>query len=174
MNHRPFEDWLLEDEPLSAQEERDLQIHLRTCESCSAIADSNLALRSARLMSAPDGFAERFKGRLAAWRARQKLYQLLGTLVLVIGGLAALYVVAGAIIQDLLDSPAALITSAAAYFVFFVSSAHVIREIGGILVSALQGFMPPAGWLLMAMLGGGMGVIWVRSMRRLARAPEGF
>ncbi len=31
MNHRPFEDWLLDDQPLTPEQKRDLQSHLRTC-----------------------------------------------------------------------------------------------------------------------------------------------
>ena len=30
MNHRPFEDWLLEDQHLASDQERELQAHLRT------------------------------------------------------------------------------------------------------------------------------------------------
>ena len=39
MNHRPFEDWLLEDQRLTSDEERELQAHLRVCTSCAAIAE---------------------------------------------------------------------------------------------------------------------------------------
>ncbi len=47
MNHQPFENWLLDEEPLTAQQQRDLQNHLRDCTICSGLADSNLALHTA-------------------------------------------------------------------------------------------------------------------------------
>ncbi len=31
MNHRPFEDWLLAEEPLTTDQKADLQEHLNTC-----------------------------------------------------------------------------------------------------------------------------------------------
>ena len=49
MNHQPFENWLLDEEPLTSQQQRDLQNHLRGCTSCSGIADSNLALHTTHM-----------------------------------------------------------------------------------------------------------------------------
>jgi hypothetical protein len=51
MNHRPFEDWLLDDQPLNPSQKRELDTHLRACKVCSGIAESNLALRSARVIA---------------------------------------------------------------------------------------------------------------------------
>lgn len=39
MDHRPFEDWLLYDEPLTSVQKSELQAHLRSCTSCAAIAN---------------------------------------------------------------------------------------------------------------------------------------
>jgi anti-sigma factor RsiW len=52
MKHRPFEDWLLDDQPLDPTQKRELNAHLRACNACRAIAESNLALRSARVVAA--------------------------------------------------------------------------------------------------------------------------
>ena len=49
MNHRPFEDWLLDNAALTPDQKRQLQTHLQTCSSCTAIAEVNLALKSVRL-----------------------------------------------------------------------------------------------------------------------------
>ena len=46
MNYLPFEDWLLEDQHLTSDQEHELQSHLRVCASCAAIAELNLALHS--------------------------------------------------------------------------------------------------------------------------------
>ena len=66
MNHQPFETWLLDDKVLTAAEKRELNSHLRTCKTCSALAETGLALRSARAVSPAPGFALRFQHRLAA------------------------------------------------------------------------------------------------------------
>jgi len=173
MNHRPFEDWLLEDRPLSGQEERELQLHLHSCRSCTAIAESNLALHSTRWTSPPPGFSDRVNRRLATWRRRQRWYQLLGTLVLVIGGLSTLYAVMGSVVQQALQSPADWITTAAVYLVFAVESLQVLNEVGRILLRDLPGFMSPVSWLVVALGGAGLALAWAVSMRRLIRARQG-
>jgi hypothetical protein len=38
MDHRPYEDWLLDDERLTPEQDRDLRIHLRNCPECAALA----------------------------------------------------------------------------------------------------------------------------------------
>ena len=173
MNHRPFEDWLLEDRPLSDQEQRELQLHLHGCRSCASIAESNLALHSTRWTSPPVGFADRFNERLARWRRRQRWYQLLGTLVLVLGGLAILYAVVGSGVQQALQSPADWISAASVYLVFAVESLEVLHEVGRILLRDLPGFMSPVSWLVVSLAGASLAVVWAMSVRHLVRARQG-
>ena len=108
MNHQPFENWLLDDEPLTNPQKRELQIHVRDCTSCAAIADSNLALHATRGVAPVPGFTDRFRPRLAAWRREQRRRQILGTVVLVLGGVALLYVSAGPMIAEAARSPESL------------------------------------------------------------------
>ena len=173
MNHRPFEDWLLEDQSLTSQQQRDLQGHLRSCTSCTAIAESNLALHTTRWVSPAAGFTDRFNLRLAEWHRQQRSRQILGTLVLVFGGLALLYAVAGAAIQHALKSPADWITAGMVYIVYLIGCLQVLNEVGGILFRALPSVVSPAGWFVLSLSGAVVGVAWVLSMRRLARTPQG-
>ena len=173
MNHRPFEDWLLEDQALTSHQEHELQAHLRTCASCSAIAESNLALHTVRWIEPPGGFTERFGLRLATWQRRQRWHQIVGTLVLVMGGLALLYAIAGPALQRALQAPADWITVATVYVVFLIGCLQVLHEVGGILLRALPVFITPAGWLVLVFGGAVFTLVWAMSMRRLARAPRG-
>jgi hypothetical protein len=68
MAHQPFEDWLLNDQPLTPTEKRDLDAHIRTCKYCAALAETGVELRSVRVISPKPGFAGRFEKRLAAKR----------------------------------------------------------------------------------------------------------
>ncbi len=173
MNHRPFEDWLLEDEHLTAQQERDLQMHLRGCTSCSAIAGANLALHLARPAIPADGFTVRFGMRLAEWRRQQRWRQILGTIVLVFGGLTLLYWLTGSVLLTALRSPSGWITAAVGYFVFFLASAHLVTEVSIILLDALQNLIPPGGWLVLSLVFAGLGVVWTVSLRRFTQRSEG-
>jgi hypothetical protein len=149
MNHRPFEDWLLEDRRLSSQEQRALQAHIRDCRACGAIAESNLALHSTRWIPAPSGFTERFTQRLERWRTRQRWFQVMGTLLLVVAGISLLYAVVGPVLQQAFRSPADWLTAAAVYMVFLLESVQILSEVGRILVRDLPAVVAPAGWLVL-------------------------
>ncbi len=173
MNHRPFEDWLLDDQPLTPQQERDLQAHMRGCTSCAAIAESNLALHAVRPMSPAAGFTERFQVRLAKRRRELQTRQVIGTLILVFGGLGLVYWLASPVIAEALRSPATLITAGIGYLVFILTSLQVLTEATAILLRVVPGFISPAGWVGLIVTAAGLGLVWAFSIQRLTRAPQG-
>jgi hypothetical protein len=173
MNHRPFEDWLLEDQPLSPEQKRELQSHLRVCSSCTAIAESNLALHSTRLAPPAAGFAGRFQLRLMQHRREQRWRQIIGSLVLVAGGLALLYWLAGPVIQEMLRSPAQWITTVVGYFLFVLTFIQALSEVGVILVRILPDFVSPLGWFILTLMVSGLATVWTVSIWRYARIPQG-
>ena len=173
MNHQPFENWLLDDEPLSIPQQRELQIHLRTCTTCTAIADSNLALHTSRTISPAPGFTDRFRPRLAEWRKEQLRRQALGTIVLVLAGLVTLYSLAGPAMLEAVRSPAEWLRGITMYVVAVVTFASVLGHVGGILLRNLPEMIPPAAWLAIPIAGLAAGVLWIATMRRLAGASRG-
>jgi hypothetical protein len=173
MNHRPFEDWLLEDRPLNSQERRALELHIHTCRSCAAIAESNLALHSSKLISAPPGFAERFGKRLDGWRERQKWLQAAGTVLLVSAALGVLYVVLGTALQQAFRAPADWITAGAVYTIFLVESVQIISETGRIVVHDVLAVLAPAGWLAVVAAGSAVALAAGWWARRMATIPQG-
>ena len=173
MNHRPFEDWLLEDRYLNSEEQRALQAHMRNCRSCAAIAESNLALHSTQMISAPSGFAQRFTQRLDRWRTRQRWFQVMGTLLLVVSGISLLYAVVGPLLQQALRSPADWLTAAAVYLVFLVESMQILSEVGRILVRDLPAVVAPAGWLILVAGASFVAAACGWWARRVAAAPQG-
>ncbi len=173
MNHRPFEDWLLDDQPLSPQQKSDLQAHIRSCTSCASIAESNLALHATRRVGPAAGFADRFRTRLEKRRREQTWRQVAGTLVLVLGGFTLVYWLAGPIIQQALQSPATWLTAVVGYFLFVLTSLRVLSEAGAILLRVLPTFITPAGWIGLTLGAAGLGFLWTVSIWRVARAPQG-
>jgi hypothetical protein len=173
MNHRPFEDWLLDDQVLNPQQARDLQAHVRTCTSCAAIAESNLALHATRRVGPEAGFTDRFRLRLQKRRSEQRWRQVVGTLVLVLGGLGLLYWLGAPLIQEVLQSPAAWLTAVIGYFLFISTSLQVLSEMTAILLRVLPDFVSPAGWLGLTLGAAGLCYLWTISIWRVARAPQG-
>ena len=90
MNHRPFEDWLLNDQPLTPTEKRDLDTHIRTCKYCAALAETGLVLRSVRMVSPQPGFTSRFQKCLAAQRIADRR-RFCGLSVFLLGGAGLLF-----------------------------------------------------------------------------------
>ena len=173
MNHQPCENWLLDDDALTTQQERGLQMHLRGCSACASIADSNLALHSRRLVTPPPGFTDRFRPRLAEWRREQLRRQALGTIVLVVAGLALLYALAWPAMLDAVRSPAAWLGLIAAYLVGMLTFLSVFAQVGNILLRNLPGIVPAAAWFAMFIAVCVLGSLWIVTMRRLARPPQG-
>ncbi len=173
MNHRPFEDWLLEDQPLTPEQKRELQSHLRECATCSAIAESNLALRSVQMVSPAPGFVDRFQVRLAEQRKAARTRQIIGTLIFVIGGLGLVYWLIGSFVQQALQSPAEWITTAVGYLLFVLTSVQTLGEVSLILIRVAQTFISPLGWIVLLTLLGGLGAFWTVSITRWTHLPQG-
>ncbi len=173
MDHRPFEDWLLDDEPLTSVQKSELQAHLRNCTSCAAIAESNLALHSTHPVAPAAGFSDRFRVKLEKRRREQAWRQVAGTIVLVLGGFALVYWLASPIILAAIQSPAAWLTAAVGYFLFVLTSLRVLSEASAILLRVVPAFITPAGWIGLTLGAAGLGYLWTVSIWRVARAPQG-
>lgn len=173
MNHQPFENWLLDEEPLTSQQQRDLQNHLRSCTACSGIADSRIALHSTHLVSPAPGFTDRFRPRLAAWRREQQRRQAIGVLLLVLIGVGLLYALAGPAMLEAARSPATWLGEITIYAVEMLTLMSVIGHVGGILLRLLPTALPSMAWPAVVLLGGILAAVWIVAMRKLARAPQG-
>ena len=173
MNHRPFEDWLLDDQLLDPAQKRELDGHLRTCNTCSAIAESNLALRSARVVAPAPGFTARFQERLVLARRAQRRRTLLGTLFFSLGGFLLLAFLAGPTLVSLLGSPAEWISAMVRTLLFVYTTGMAVGEAGFVLLRVLPGFMPPFAWLVLLSSLSGFALLWSVSIWRLMRRPQG-
>jgi len=173
MNHRPFEDWLLEDQPLDLTQKRELNAHLRNCNACRAIAESNLALRSARVVSPAPGFSARWQERLVLARRAQRRKTLLGTLFFSLGGLLLLVLLAGPILVSLIGSPAEWISALVHVLLFLYTTTLAVSEAGSIILRVLPDFLPPFVWLVLLSTLSGLGLLWSVSIWRLVRRPQG-
>jgi len=76
MNHQPFEDWLLSDEPIDQEQEANLRQHLNDCPQCTTLSQAlqSVEQEMARTpqVSPASGFTERWQARLAAKLAQQQ------------------------------------------------------------------------------------------------------
>jgi hypothetical protein len=172
MNHRPFEDWLLNGEPLSPVQSSELHTHLAGCEYCSSLAEVNAALRTVQVVAPAAGFSDRFETRLQGQRARQRRRAWWGLFFL---GLASAGVILAAAIRWLPGVELPRLGGLIAYLPALVALFDTARAASSILSVFLHiaaGFVPGYAWALGAVLFGLLGWLWVVSISRFAEAPQ--
>jgi hypothetical protein len=172
MNHRPFEDWLLDNQPLTPAQKQELKNHLKTCASCTALTEVDLALKSTSRVAPRAGFTERFQLRLVAERKKHHTRQLWGF------GLLGLIILlsAGVVIFEFYttweDSPVQILLAGMSWLVTMFSSVRTYGSIGFILLKVIARIIPLSLWLVAA--GGGFMVIfvWATSLWKLSYASN--
>jgi hypothetical protein len=173
MNHQPFEDWLLNDKNLTSAEKRELDLHLRTCTYCTALSATGLALRSANVTAPAAGFSMRFQQRLAAQKVAERRRKLWGVLVLTLGGIGLLGWFAAPYVFTFINAPVEWVTAMIGYFLFAVTSLQALTEMMAVLFRVMPDFIPPYIWMVLVSALAGFGLLWIISIWRFARTPQG-
>lgn len=173
MNHRPFEDWLLNEQPLNPEQKRQLQAHLLDCAHCAALAEINLELRTARLAAPAPGFTARFRERLAAQRVRERRNRLIGALILLASGIGLLGWRLGPYLLRFLSSPAGWIAAFVNFYLTLLDMVRAIGSLGSVFLRLLPAFIPPFGWMVLFSAFSGMVLLWTVSLWRFSRFAKG-
>ena len=173
MNHRPFEDWLLDDIPVTPEQKRDLDAHLRTCTHCAALAKTGAVLKSARKASPPTGFTMRFQARLAAQKLAERRRKFWGAIVFTLGGLALLVWLTFPYLATFFSSPAAWISALVEWVLFLVTTLQAMAQAGSVLLNVIPGFLPPFAWMVVISTFAGISLLWSVSIWRFSRVPQG-
>ena len=173
MNHRPFEDWLLNEQPLTPTERRDLDAHLRTCKQCTALAETGLELRAAHMVAPAPGFTARFEKRLAAQRIVDRRRRLWGVIVFLLGGAGLLLWLTAPYLLTLISSPGQWITTAISTVLFIATSMQALGEVMLVLLRVIPGVVPTYMWLVLFSVLAGLGLLWTVSIWRFTRYPQG-
>lgn len=173
MNHQPFETWLLDDKHLTPAEKRDLNAHLRTCKTCSSLAETGLALRSARAVSPAPGFALRFQQRLAAQKVAERRRRLWGLIVLAVSAAALIGLFVAPYVVAFVSAPVEWLTAALGYFLVVFTSLQAFGEVVSVFARMLPKFLPPYAWMVILSGLAGVGLLWIVSIWRFARRPQG-
>src|SRR5258706_4760089 len=172
MDHQPYENWLLDDERLTAEQERDLHAHLRNCPQCAALGRANMILRAAPMSVPSAGFVSRLQVRLAAQRKAQRLRNILGlTLVLVVGTSVLLLLVPPYLVL-LSSSPAQLTATWITNLIYVGLTLQDASQNGNTLLNVVAALVPSYVWAFSLALAGGIGFLWVFSSQRFVRIPQ--
>ncbi len=173
MDHRPFEDWLLDNQPLTPDQKRELNAHLRTCSSCCAIAEVNLALSTVRPAEPAAGFTGRFQTRLASRKLAIRRRNFWGFLILTLSTLGALTWLAWPILEELIQSPINLVASWISSLASFWAALQALTEAGLVLFRVAPGFVPAYIWMVILLGAGAWGLVWVVSFMKSTKVSQG-
>jgi hypothetical protein len=173
MDHRPFEDWLLNNQTLAVDEKRQLNAHLQVCSSCTALAEVNLALKSVKMAEPPAGFADRFEVRLGARKKALRLRNAWGFLLLTFSVLSILAWIAWPVIRSLSQSPVDLLTTWLASLVSFYAVLQAMFHAGAVLFRVVPGFIPVYVWAMVLLAVCGWCLLWVFSLIKFIKFPQG-
>ena len=172
MDHRHFEEILLNDEPITREENQALQAHLRVCPKCAALAQANLALNHAVMAAPAPGFASRFQVRLAARRKAQRKRYLFGGLILFFGAIGLGIWLALPILPTALLSPTELLTAWASALATILSLAQATGAAGRVILRVAVGFVPSGAWVFSLSLFAVLAFAWMLFVQKFVRFSQ--
>lgn len=173
MNHRPFEEWLLNDAPITPEQKRELDAHLRGCAHCAALSATGMALRSAKMAAPVPGFTARFQTRLAERKLAERRRRLWGAILFTLGGIVLLAWLAFPYLVTFFASPATWISALVEWGIFLITTVQALFQAGSVLLNVIPGFLPPFAWMVLFSAFAGISLLWSVSIWRFSRVPRG-
>ena len=173
MNHRPFEDWLLNDLSLTPEQKRELDMHLRNCAYCAALVETGMALKTVKKASPQAGFTTRFEARLAQRKAAERRRRYLGSILFTGAGLALLMWIASPFLLSFFSAPATWISAVIGWMVFLITTVQALGQAGSVFLKVVPDFISPFAWMILISLAAGITLLWTVSIWRFVRESRG-
>jgi len=173
MNHQPFEEWLLNDMPLTPGQKRQLDSHVRVCTYCAALMRTEKVMRAVRRVSPAPGFVTRFQVRLAAQKTADRRRRLIGGILFTLGGMVLLTLIGLPYLATFVASPAEWITALVQWGLYVFTTLQAATEAGAVILEVFGGLLPPFAWMVLISAFGGLSLLWSVSIWRFVRIPQG-
>lgn len=175
MNHSPFETWLLNDLPMTLEQQRELDVHLRDCAHCAALAETGRLLKNVKLAAPAPGFTTRFQARLAERKVAERKRRVWGALLFAFGGLSMLLWLVGPYAAAFISAPSSWFAAIVGWLVFIGSTLFALLDAGVVLLEVVANFLPPFVWMVVFSTVAGVGLLWSVSIWRFTQrvVPQG-
>jgi anti-sigma factor RsiW len=171
MNHLKYEEWLLSDEPLTAEQKLELQDHLATCDACSRLAAAwkqvEVRLKAAPMLGPEPGFAARWQTHLAEARLKKHRRQNLLILLFSVGGAVALLTILAILALPLLRSPLPLLVTTAYQLTHAISLVDTVFDTTRALSRAVFDIFPTSLLVGIFTALGALCVLWIVAVHQL-------
>jgi hypothetical protein len=169
MVHRPFEDWLLDEERLTTEKAVALQEHLQSCASCRQLSQAwqevEVDLHTSPILAPRTGFTNRWQARLEADRRRLHRRQSAAALGFSLGGAAWLFGSLTLLALPVLTTPKLLLWAWVLHLLELISYTGDLQEIILSLFHIQSGMIPIAWWILLVGFFSMLVVMWIVSLR---------
>jgi anti-sigma factor RsiW len=175
MNHLPFEEWLLADEPPVGEQAIELREHLRDCPHCRELeaswASVNTLFQASEQIAPTPGFTTRWQARLQAQQqetlSRKHTRQpwLFFALNFIIA--TALFILLGFQLWSTFHSPQQLLLVKAFILSIFLTVVNISQDILTAIIEVTVRF-PVVLWVFLIGLSGFLGSLWLSVGRQLA------
>jgi hypothetical protein len=173
MDHRPFENWLLDNKALNPDERRQLNSHLQSCPSCTALAEVDLALTGVRMSAPATGFVNRFQVRLEARKRALRRRNAWGFFFLLVSVLVPIARLVWPVLSAAVQSPADLLGSWLASLITLWAALQATFQAGSVFFKVIPNFVPAFLLPVLLIVGAGWGLMWVLSLMKLTKFSQG-
>jgi len=174
MNHQPFEEWLLADEPPTGEQALELREHLRDCPRCCELEASwdgvHKLFQTSEQVAPTLGFSDRWQTRLHAQqeqafkrRHHRQPWLLFGLNFLIA---AALLTLLGLQLWQTFHSTAQLLLVKAFFLSIILTIVNLSQDILTALIQVVERF-PVVLWVFLLGLSGFLGSLWITVGRQL-------
>jgi hypothetical protein len=174
MDHRPYEDWLLERKDLTTSERRQLNAHLQECHACTALAEVELALKSVKVVAPAAGFTDRFQVHLAARKNALRRRTFWGFLVLALCVLSMSLWLLWPVLVSLALSPVDSLVTWLTPLISVWAAIQAMAQTGVVALKVIPGFIPGFIWAAALFAAGGWSVLWIFSLIKITKVHRGI
>ena len=180
MNHQPFENWLLSEDPITPEDKQALDSHVSTCRECRELQDAWRGVIDL-FQEVPDaepaaGFTNRWLERLETEKQIDKVmrdrWQSVIMLILLANVVTGLVVLLGTQFLTIIDTPSSLLLSGIYRMMSTITLVNTIQNVSLTLIRTIIDVVPPGIWALLGLGLIGSIVTWIVSIKSLSILPR--
>ena len=180
MNHQPFEELLLSEDPLSPEEVESLEFHLKNCTHCSELTSAWHHVKDlfvkVPVVEPEAGFVDRWTNRLGIEKQLDQVvrhrWQSIIMLILFANVITGLVIFLGTQFFTSFDSPLSLVLSGISKLISTVAWVNTIQNISLLLFRTIVNIVPVGIWTLIGLGLIGSMVTWIISITSLSMLPR--
>jgi hypothetical protein len=163
----------LNETPITPEQKRDLDMHLRTCAYCTGLVETGMALKTVKKAVPQAGFTARFEARLTAHKAMERRRKYLGAILFTTGGFVLLMWLVFPYLLTFYSAPATWISGVVDWVIFLLTTLWALGQASPVFLEVVPDFLSPFAWMILISALAGIGLLWTISIWRFVRVPRG-